>query len=208
MCTNGSRSAMATPWNARRTGKPSPSRPLGAVVSLRTGRGREVGPGDSMRVSVVRSSTLTAGMSLKTRWRLGYSLRATRRQVPGLERPVCKKAKLGLDTGRRGEEEGLVARPPDERQPDGQAPNDPHRHRRDRPPRDRRGAADARVRRGVTAERQVVLPRRPIGGGDDEVDRRERGLQALRSGPCEVALARRRVVRRCPAAGGERSLEE
>src|SRR5262245_6023782 len=38
MCTNGSRVARSTPAKARRTGKPSPSRPEGAVVSDTTGR--------------------------------------------------------------------------------------------------------------------------------------------------------------------------
>ena len=38
MWMNGSRSAEWTPANARRTGKPSPSTPLGAVVTDRTGR--------------------------------------------------------------------------------------------------------------------------------------------------------------------------
>src|SRR5918996_101996 len=39
---NGSRSPRSTPAKARRTGKPSPSKPRGAVVTWRTGRGRAV----------------------------------------------------------------------------------------------------------------------------------------------------------------------
>src|SRR5438094_8370196 len=60
---NGSRSASETPANARRTGNPSPSKPLGAVVTERTGRSRTVreSGSDSLgRASM--SSTVIAGM--------------------------------------------------------------------------------------------------------------------------------------------------
>src|SRR5262249_54199528 len=60
---NGSRSARLTPANARRTGKPSPSRPAGAVVMLRTGRMRASGPTSGKDGTVVRSSTVTAGIA-------------------------------------------------------------------------------------------------------------------------------------------------
>src|SRR6266496_3405678 len=60
MCTNGSRVARSTPAKARRTGKPSPSRPLGAVVTDATGRSTASGPGWGTRgraiVSVVTAS--------------------------------------------------------------------------------------------------------------------------------------------------------
>src|SRR5690606_7724576 len=62
MWTNGSRSARDTPAKARRTGKPSPSSPLGAVVTCRTGRCSTVaGSGAGMR-GRVRVSAVIAGM--------------------------------------------------------------------------------------------------------------------------------------------------
>src|SRR5687767_13521592 len=60
MCTNGSSSCRGTPAKARRTGKPSPSSPLGAVVTERTGRSAASADGRSMRGSV-RVSAVTAG---------------------------------------------------------------------------------------------------------------------------------------------------
>src|SRR6476620_1065978 len=65
MWTNGSRSARSTWEKARRTGKPSPSRPLRAIVRLLTGRSRAtVGSGSGMRCRTVTSSTVIAGMGL------------------------------------------------------------------------------------------------------------------------------------------------
>ena len=59
---NGSSSAKSTPANARRTGKPSPSKPCGAVVMLLTVRARD--PGASItRGRIVISLTVTAGIS-------------------------------------------------------------------------------------------------------------------------------------------------
>src|SRR5437667_1729204 len=65
MCTNGSMSSMVTPPpNARRTGKPSPSSPRGAVVIDRTGRSRTTaGSGSGIRGRARMFSTVTAGMS-------------------------------------------------------------------------------------------------------------------------------------------------
>ena len=60
---NGSSSSSSTPANARRTGKPSPSKPDGAVVSRVTGRWRAtIGSGLGMRGRTVMSSTVMAGM--------------------------------------------------------------------------------------------------------------------------------------------------
>src|SRR4051794_32781063 len=59
----GSRSARSAPAKARRTGKPSPSSPRGAVVTERTCRWRLVaGSGTAMRGRAVMSSTVTAGI--------------------------------------------------------------------------------------------------------------------------------------------------
>src|ERR1700730_13799958 len=64
MCTNGSSSWGSAPANARCTGKPSPSRPAGAVVTLATGRSRvAVASGQGLCGRAVMSSTVTAGMS-------------------------------------------------------------------------------------------------------------------------------------------------
>src|SRR5207253_1750865 len=69
MCTNGSRRRGSAAANARRTGKPSPSTPCGAVVTLRTDRSRAAsGSGRGIWGRTVMSSTVTAGMSrLRTR---------------------------------------------------------------------------------------------------------------------------------------------
>ena len=192
MCTNGSRSAIDTPWNARRTGKPSPSRSLGAVSTPRTRRGRELGVG--ARDARERGQVLD-GDGRHAWWNAGRRAvfpvaptRAAARRYVGVSAPLGDEAERALERRGRGEQERLGSRAADERQADGQAVDEPHRHRRDRPARDRRRAADARVRRGVPAEGEVVLPRRAVGGGDDEVDARERRLEARRGRPREVAL--------------------
>src|SRR5258708_6716968 len=61
MWMNGSRSFRWTPANARRTGKPSPSKPDGAVVILTTGRSPS-DAGSVTRGRTRRLSTVTAGM--------------------------------------------------------------------------------------------------------------------------------------------------
>ena len=60
---NGSSCARSMPANARRTGKPSPSKPCGAVVTCHTGRGWSPSPGVFRRGRTVMSSTVIAGMS-------------------------------------------------------------------------------------------------------------------------------------------------
>ena len=62
MCTNGSRVVRSTPANARRTGKPSPSRPLGAVVTETTRRSAASGPGPGTRGRAI-VSLVTAGIA-------------------------------------------------------------------------------------------------------------------------------------------------
>src|SRR5215207_5294756 len=62
MCTNGSRAARWTPANARRTGNPSPSNPVGAVVTERTGRPAAVGSTAEIRGRATVSA-LMAGMN-------------------------------------------------------------------------------------------------------------------------------------------------
>src|SRR4051812_12327298 len=62
MWMNGSRSRRSTPAKARRTGKPSPSKPEGAVVTDRVRRRTVRGAGTGTRGRVVVSSTVTAGM--------------------------------------------------------------------------------------------------------------------------------------------------
>src|SRR5665647_230988 len=65
MCTNGSRSDMLTPANARRTGNPSPSKPLGAVVTDAKGRSViTVDSGSLTRGRAATLSTVTAGMEV------------------------------------------------------------------------------------------------------------------------------------------------
>src|SRR6476660_7973846 len=62
MWTNGSRSRIPTPAKARVTGKPSPSDPLGPVVTDRTGR--SVSPSVAgFRRGNVKVSAVTAGIS-------------------------------------------------------------------------------------------------------------------------------------------------
>src|SRR4051812_15435185 len=63
MWMKGSRTLRSTPANARCTGKPSPSKPRGAVVTEATGRSRCVtGSSIGMRGRVSGLSTVTAGM--------------------------------------------------------------------------------------------------------------------------------------------------
>src|SRR5919106_6317244 len=62
MCTNGSSSRRSTPAKARRTGKPSPSKPEGAVVTERTGRSAAVGSTLGIRGRATVSA-LMAGMT-------------------------------------------------------------------------------------------------------------------------------------------------
>src|SRR5450759_5075057 len=78
MCTNGSRSDMLTPANARRTGNPSPSKPLGAVVTDATGRSViTVKSGSGTRGRAAKLSTVTAGIEVSYQVRgdihLGFS---------------------------------------------------------------------------------------------------------------------------------------
>src|SRR5690242_18898233 len=61
---NGSRSSRATPAKARRTGKPSPSKPRGAVVIERTGRRTACGVMAVMRGSARVLETVTAGIEV------------------------------------------------------------------------------------------------------------------------------------------------
>src|ERR687894_1501177 len=64
MWTKGSSRCCATPANARRTGKPSPSNPVGALVTDRTGRSREASSvGEATTGSVRGSATVMAGIS-------------------------------------------------------------------------------------------------------------------------------------------------
>src|SRR5687768_15096180 len=62
MWTKGSRSRRSTPAKARRTGKPSPSMPAGAVVTERTPRSTTAAAGRSI-FGRVRVSAVTAGTS-------------------------------------------------------------------------------------------------------------------------------------------------
>src|SRR5580704_17900793 len=64
MWMNGSSSASGTPAKARRTGKPSPSKPAGASVTVFTGRIDERSAGGVMRGSTRLSGTVTAGMAI------------------------------------------------------------------------------------------------------------------------------------------------
>src|ERR1700709_1879990 len=60
---NGSSAARSTPAKARNTGKPSPSKPRGAVVTDSTGRWLvDAGSGTAIRGRTVRSSTVMAGI--------------------------------------------------------------------------------------------------------------------------------------------------
>src|SRR3954470_8615976 len=60
---NGSSSLSGTPAKARRTGKPSPSKPVGAVVRRRTGRKPAAGSSCGRRGRTRTSSTVMAGIS-------------------------------------------------------------------------------------------------------------------------------------------------
>src|SRR5271155_1741493 len=64
MCTNGPGSAMLMPAKARRTGKPSPSKPLGAVVMSFTGRSVDPSAlGLVIRVRSVQISGVMVGIA-------------------------------------------------------------------------------------------------------------------------------------------------
>src|SRR3954471_4256252 len=69
MWMNGSRSRRSTPAKARRTGKPSPSNPDGAVVTDRTRRRTVPGAGAGTRGRAVVSSTVMAGIGRAPRVR-------------------------------------------------------------------------------------------------------------------------------------------
>ena len=63
MWMKGSRYRRSTPAKARRTGKPSPSNPAGALVTDSTGRPvTDAGSVDPMLGNAPTSSTVTAGM--------------------------------------------------------------------------------------------------------------------------------------------------
>src|SRR4051794_11558532 len=85
MCTKGSRAPGATPAKARFTGKPSPSNPVGAVVTDRVRRGRASGPGELTAGSRRVSSTVTAGMSFPTSLRAQQFPAGTLRSVERIE---------------------------------------------------------------------------------------------------------------------------
>src|SRR3954463_9209733 len=61
MWMNGSSRLRSTPAKARRTGKPSPSKPCGALVTERTGRWRS-GAASRTRARVVTCATVMAGI--------------------------------------------------------------------------------------------------------------------------------------------------
>src|SRR3954463_6216082 len=63
MWVNGSRWGRSKPAKAGRTGKPSPSKPDGAVVTERVRRRTVPGVGSGTRGRVVVSSTVTAGIA-------------------------------------------------------------------------------------------------------------------------------------------------
>src|SRR5215211_9102699 len=103
MCTNGSRSARSTPAKARRTGKPSPSRPLGAALTPRTRRKRPPAGTSGTRSSVVRSMAVIAGMSLP---RTGRSRQLFRLPDPHRHR-VLFDVDLESRVAREGEHDAL-----------------------------------------------------------------------------------------------------
>src|SRR6516162_7925370 len=75
MWMNGSSWARSTPANARRTGKPSPSKPDGAVVTESTGRSAAAaGSGSWTRGSTRMSGTVIAGMTSPSAWALAFRL--------------------------------------------------------------------------------------------------------------------------------------
>ena len=71
MCTNGSNAARSTPAKARRTGNPSPSNPVGAVVTDSTARWTASGAieGSLGRATV---SAVTAGIGT-SRWIVAHA---------------------------------------------------------------------------------------------------------------------------------------
>src|SRR6266487_1124710 len=85
MWMNGSSRARSTPAKARRTGKPSPSNPDGAVVTGATGRSAAtVGSGSVTRGRTRMSSTVTAGMTTPQSCALAGQVSA---EVAGPTRP-------------------------------------------------------------------------------------------------------------------------
>src|SRR6185503_9898775 len=101
MWTNGSRSDRSTPANARRTGNPSPSKPLGAALTPRTRRNRAPGATGGTRSRVLGSSTVMAGMSLSRTYRVRRLFRRPSRPVDGerhsLPDPHRDRVLLDLD---------------------------------------------------------------------------------------------------------------
>src|SRR5689334_16588038 len=95
MWTNGSRWLSGTPAKARRTGKPSPSNPLGAVVTETTLRGWSVGAGAGVCGSTSRLSTVTAGMVPPTVARATFF-----QPLPGHPRDERELARLGDEPAR------------------------------------------------------------------------------------------------------------
>src|SRR5436190_18012907 len=89
MCTKGSSRARSTPWNARRTGKPSPSKPLGALLTDTTGRSTATArSGSEMRGSASGSETVTAGITATTVERSTFFHRSDVRQLDDVPRGI------------------------------------------------------------------------------------------------------------------------
>src|SRR5215207_6896924 len=97
MWMKGSSSACDSPAKARRTGKPSPSNPAGAVVTDRTGRSTELlGSGSATAGSARGFSTVMAGMAPPTTCERKYSVKRTPAS-PGQARslrPMIRPARL------------------------------------------------------------------------------------------------------------------
>src|SRR3954451_10934268 len=79
MWMKGSSRRRSTPANARRTGKPSPSNPVGAVVTLTTGRSRSTAGSVVGVRGNVRVSAVTAGMA--SSWVVTHQKYLTRQQL-------------------------------------------------------------------------------------------------------------------------------
>src|SRR5215210_9270763 len=92
MWMNGSRSLRSTPANALRTGNPSPSTPLGALVTDRIGRW-VAAPTSGMRGSAVTSSTVTAG--------IGFLLGVSRPITAGPRRAFRRRSAVIRPAARR-----------------------------------------------------------------------------------------------------------
>src|SRR6187401_2886092 len=114
MWTNGSRSARSTCENARRTGKPSPSSPLRAIVRLLTGRSRAtVGSGSGIRGRTVMSSTVIAGIWLVVPL-MASTVRADTREIVAQSTTCvndhpCPGPRLGVVEPHAGAEIDVVA---------------------------------------------------------------------------------------------------